>query len=241
MKSNNLYMRKTNARLTNSLTMYEHYILYCTRQCSGFQPDENWGNLRTRNEIMWTRSPKQLLQRLSEVAVAHESEMSRKSQIQIRPENTVRSVRGLWAYFLCLHYFMIFIWLYSEQRSSDDWEKLVQPQKTARRAVNSRETSSIDYTTPDIMQSDMKSNNLYMRKTNARLTNSLTMYEHYILYCTRQCSGFQPDENWGNLRTRNEIMWTRSQREEGARSERRPSCRERNLTANASRAVTPDV
>ena len=78
-------------------------------------------------------------------------------------------------------------------------------------------------------------------KTNARLTNSLTMYEHYILYCTRQCSGFQPDENWGNLRTRNEIMWTRSQREEGARSERRSLCRERNLTANASRAVTPDV
>ena len=64
-------------------------------------------------------------------------------------------------------------------------KKLKQP----RRVVNSRETSSIDYTTPDIMQSDMKSNNLYMRKTNARLTNSLTMYEHYILYCTRQCSG----------------------------------------------------
>ena len=116
-------------------------------------------------------------------------------------------------------------------------KKLKQP----RRVVNSRETSSIDYTTPDIMQSDMKSNNLYMRKTNARLTNSLTMYEHYILYCTRQCSGFQPDENWGNLRTRNEIMWTRSQREEGARSERRSLCRERNLTANASRAVNPDV
>lgn len=67
-------------------------------------------------------------------------------------------------------------------------------------------TSSIDYTTPDIMQPNMKSSNLHMRKTNARLTNSLTMYEHCLLHCTRHCSGFQPDENSRNVRTRNGTM-----------------------------------